>query len=83
MSFYVWLMLFLAFWIFPILVAWYLGARKGRTYGWLYGLVGSWIGVIVIALLPARAVTGSGGGIGLSTDLVLYIIRRALWASSS
>ncbi len=80
MSFYVWVMLFLAFWVFPILVAWYIGSRRGRTYGWLYGLVGSWIGVAVVALLPAKAVTGSGGGIGLSTDLVLYIIRRALWA---
>jgi hypothetical protein len=41
------------FWILPIFVAHSIGKSKHRS-GWLYGFLLGWIGVLVIALLPAR-----------------------------
>jgi hypothetical protein len=53
-------------WVAPPLVAHRIGSGKGRRHSWAWGLL-SWIGVGIIALLPARGyapgetpVAGSG-----------------------
>jgi hypothetical protein len=43
------------FWITPVIVAKSIGDGKGRTSGWVWGLVFGWLGVLVVALQsPAR-----------------------------
>ncbi len=74
------LMIFFGWVVIPAVVAWVIGSKKGRRYTWLFGLLLGWVGVLIAAFLPSRAVAGSAGGIGLSTDLALYILRRVLWA---
>ncbi len=80
MSAFVDLMIFFGWVVIPAIVAWVIGSKKGRRYTWLFGLLLGWVGVLIAAFLPSRAVAGSAGGIGLSTDLALYILRRVLWA---
>jgi hypothetical protein len=41
------------FWILPIYVAHQIGVSKHRA-GWAWGLILGWLGVIIVALLPAR-----------------------------
>jgi signal peptidase I len=41
----------LVFWIAPIYVAHQVGVRGGRHDGWVFGILGSWIGVAVAAAL--------------------------------
>ena len=80
MSAFVDLMIFFGWVVIPAIVAWVIGSKKGRRYTWLLGFLLGWVGVIIAVFLPSRAVAGSAGGIGLSTDLALYILRRVLWA---
>jgi hypothetical protein len=39
--------------VLPIYVGHVIARRKNRRFGWLWGLVLSWIGVLTVALLPA------------------------------
>lgn len=41
------------FWILPWWLACQIGAPKGRSGGW-WGFLLGWLGVLVVALLPAR-----------------------------
>jgi hypothetical protein len=43
----------LAFWVLPIVVGNALGKRKNRK-GWMWGLFGGWLGVLVLASLNTR-----------------------------
>jgi hypothetical protein len=44
----------LIFWIAPVVAAYMIGNRKGRTYGWVWGLFLGWIGVVIVAVLPRK-----------------------------
>jgi hypothetical protein len=46
----------LVFWIAPVVAAYAIGNRKGRTYGWVWGLLLGWIGVVIVAVLPRKSV---------------------------
>jgi hypothetical protein len=41
-------------WLLPIYIAHQIGQSKHRPYGWAWGFILGWLGVIVIALLPRR-----------------------------
>ena len=42
-------------WVAPIYVGNRIGVRKRRA-GWAWGLLLSWLGVLILAVLPSRAV---------------------------
>jgi hypothetical protein len=44
------------FWIAPVVAAYMIGNRRGRTYGWVWGLLLGWIGVLIVAVLPRKGV---------------------------
>jgi len=39
-------------WLAPVFIAWRIGIRKRRRYGYWWGILGSWVGVLLIALWP-------------------------------
>lgn len=47
------------FWALPIYLAKRIGTRRGRRYTWILGLVLSWLGVLIVALLLSRATDSS------------------------
>lgn len=53
MSLLFWIIAATTFWFLPIWVAHQIGQPKGRA-GWEWGFALGWLGVIIVALLPAR-----------------------------
>jgi hypothetical protein len=48
-----WAVAVVVLWVIPILVASSQGKAKGRE-GAVYGVLAGWLGVLILALLPAR-----------------------------
>jgi hypothetical protein len=49
-----WIVFGLVFWVAPAVVGFRMGERKNVPLGLALGLLFSWIGIIVLALLPHR-----------------------------
>ena len=58
------------FWIAPFFVAYNIGKSKHRR-GWIYALLGGWIGVIILACQSRRCRSGAGGEGALGRELEL------------
>jgi len=54
MSLLYWIFVATIFWFLPTYITAQIGASKHRA-GWEWGFFLGWLGVIVVALLPARA----------------------------